>query len=155
MSPYAHAARPYRQTPRWAVRFLSVLSIGGFWSWFLLKFLLPSPSGVLEMMVGLLALVAFGSTIPLMLSTYAFRANAPDEQIDERERAERYRAYYWTLLYLLTGVLIAFIPVDAKRFAPLLSMAVVSNLLQVLFLTTLALPTAILAWRDRTTSDEE
>jgi hypothetical protein len=107
------------------------------------------------MMVGLLALVAFGATIPLMLSTYAFRANAPDEQIDERERAERYRAYYWTLLYLLTGVLIAFIAVDAKRLAPLLSMAVVSNLLQVLFLTTLALPTAILAWRDRTTSDEE
>ncbi|MEN9509929.1 MAG: hypothetical protein RLZZ621_2492 [Gemmatimonadota bacterium] len=155
MSPYVHPSRWYLRLPRWSVRLLSVIAIDGLWAWFLLKFFLPSESGALEVAVGALAVVAIIAAIPLMLSTYAFRANAPDEQIDERERAERYRAYYWTLLYLLTGVLIAFIAVDAKRLAPLLSMGVVSNLLQVLFLTTLALPTAILAWRDRATSDEE
>jgi multisubunit Na+/H+ antiporter MnhC subunit len=155
MTPFAPPRKPYRPLTRTTVRALSVLSIGGLWSWFLLKFLLPSASGAVELMVGLVALVAAVAAIPLMLSTYAFRANAPDGQIDEREVLERNRAYHHTLLYLLTGVLLAFIAIDARRLASPFSLPVVSNLLQVLFLTSIVLPTALLAWWDRGEPDAD
>lgn len=148
MTPLTPPTRPYRHLSRHTVRILGAASIGGLWGWFLLKFLLPSATGVVDVALGVLALVAIVAMIPLMLSTYAFRANAPDHQIDEREVVERNAAYLWTLRYLLTGVLLSYLFVDVRRFASVVSLGVVSNLLQVLFLTALVLPTVLLAWWD-------
>ena len=167
MTAFAPPQKSYfRLSPRTA-RALSVLAIGGLWGWLLLKFLLPSASGLVELFVGLLALLAIVAAIVLMLSTYAFRANAPAGAIDERELAERNRAYFVTVMYAASAAVCAFVAVEVASRAPAptstglalnvpatISTRVVSNFLQVLFLTILTCPTALLAWWDRGDSDE-
>lgn len=167
MTPLAPLKKPYRRLSPRTARALSVVSIGGLWGWFLLEFFLPSATGISELLVGALAIIAVLSVIPLMLSTYAFRANAPAGAIDERELEERNRAYFVTVMYAASIALTGFLAVEVLSRAPAptasglalnfptsIPSAVVSNFLQVLFLTILACPTAILAWWDRGESDE-
>ena len=166
MTPRAHPQKPYRRFSARTARALSAIAIGGLWSWFLLKVLCPSATGVLEALVGLLALTSIIAAIPLMLSTYAFRANAPAAAIDERELAKRNRAYFVTVMYAASVALIGFIAVEVVSRAPAptptglalnfpgsISHGVASNFFQVFFLTTLAFPTAVLAWWDRGDAD--
>ncbi len=166
MTPLAPPQKPYRRLAPRTARALSVLAIGGLWGWFLLKFLLPSTTGLVEFLVGSLALLAIVAAILLMLSTYAYRANAPAGAIDERELAERNRAYFVMVMYAAAVALIGCVGVEVASRAPAptatglalnvpatVSIGVVSNFLQVLFLTILAFPTAILAWWDRGDAD--
>lgn len=168
MTPVSQPWKPYRRFTPFTARALSVLAIGGLWGWFLLKFLLPSATGLVEVLVGVLALASIAAAIPLMLSTYAFRANAPATAIDERELAERNRAYFVTVMYASLVALVGYLGVELASRAPTASAAaaeltgsagitfgVASNFLQVLFLTTIAFPTAVLAWWDRDVPDAE
>lgn len=168
MTPLVPMRKPYRRLSPRTARALSVISMGGLWGWFLLKFFLPSATGISEVLVGALAIIAVLSVIPLMLSTYAFRANAPAGAIDERELEERNRAYFVTVMYAASIALTGFLAVEVLSRAPAptdsglalnvpasISIGVVSNFLLVLFLTILACPTVILAWWDREEPGQE
>ena len=154
MSPYVPPSRWYLRLPRWSVCVLSVVVIDGLWVWFLMKCFLPSASGTLETLVAALAAVSTAALFPLQASTYGYWAHATTAQIDERQAAQRQTAFYWTLLYVLTGILLAYISVDAERLQTLLTMSVIRNYLFVLFLTALAMPTALLAWFDSGAHDD-
>jgi hypothetical protein len=79
-------------TPK--ARMLSVLSLGGLAGWFVCKLVFPlSEQPLSQLLVGVLALVGFISSIVVGLTGHAYLANAPEKQLDERELAQRNAAY--------------------------------------------------------------
>lgn len=147
-------SKGYLNFSRTTARILSVIALGSLCSWFALKFLLteePGPAqGGLQLSVGLLALAGMVASVLLFLSTYGFRANAPDAQIDEREVTERNRAYFRAYQSLVGVLLLSYIVAEAleKSVAWVPTRAVVANFLTALFFAALTLPAAILAWWD-------
>ena len=153
-APSKTPGKAYLNFSRTTARALSVGALGSLSLWFALKFLLteePGPQQAgLQLAVGVLALAGMVASVLLFLSTYSFRANAPDAQIDEREVVERNRAYfraYQTLVFvLLLAYIVAEVLEKALGWVP--TRGVIANFLTLLIFAALTLPAAILAWWD-------
>lgn len=120
-------------------------------TWFFAKLGLPSESGGAEVAVGIAALTGMIASILFFVGTYGVMANAPDAMLDERELAQRNRAYftafkYLVLMTILGGMVPEFI---AKVLNFELSVAVLKNYMLLMFTTALVLPGFVLAWSDR------
>ena len=152
--PARTPGKGYLNFSRTTARTLSVVALGSLSAWFGLKFLLTDDAGPgqggLQLAVGLLALAGMVASILLFLSTYSFRANAPDANIDEREVTERNRAYFRAYQALVGVLLLSYIVAEflEKAYGWVPSRGVVANFLTVLIFAALTLPAAILAWWD-------
>lgn len=137
-------------TPRGA-KALSVVAIGGMYSWFLLKLFLRSDQPTLELAVGALGLVGVLGSIVMFLCTYGFVANSPDKYLDEREIQDRNAAYMRAYVYSVSMLLIGYIASDVGRVYSGFEVtpAVVTNYLNLALFTCLIMPATVLAWRDK------
>lgn len=132
-------------------KLLGCYALAAMHSWFLAKLGLPSESGGAELVVGLAAITGMLASIVFFVSTYGVIANAPDTALDERELAERNRAYFGAFKYLvLMTVAGGMIPeMLAKMFNFELSIGVLKNFILLMFTTALVLPGFLIAWSDR------
>lgn len=119
--------------------------------WFLIKLGLPSQSGAAEVAVGVAAITGMLASVVFFISTYGVLANAPDAALDERELAQRNRAYFGAFKYLVAmtiagGMVPEFL---AKLFNFELSVGVLKNFILLMFTTALVLPGFLIAWTER------
>lgn len=119
--------------------------------WFFAKLGLPSSAGGAEVFVGFAALTGMIASIVFFVGTYGVLANAPDAMLDERELAERNRAYFSAFKYLVAmtiagGMVPEFL---SKLFNFDLSVAVMKNFMLLMFTTALVLPGFFIAWADK------
>ena len=137
-------------SPR-AGRLLGSYALAAMHGWFIMKLALPSSSGWVEVSVGLAAITGMIASIVFFVCTYGVLANAPDTLLDERELADRNRAYFSAFKYLvLMTILGGLVPeLMAKLFNFELSVGVMKNYMMLMFTTALVLPGAVLAWKDR------
>ena len=138
------------QSPRTA-RIVGSYALIAMHGWFFAKLGLPSEDGAAEVIVGLAALTGMITSILFFLGTYGVMANAPDAMLDERELADRNRAYFSAFKYLvamalLGGVIPEFL---AKAIGFELSVGVLKNYIFLIFTTALVLPGFFLAWSAR------
>lgn len=159
----AHTPRPKPASPKSSrhsyltlrpgtVRALAVAGIGGQWGYFLLKFFFgDKPAAALLIGGGILELGAIGCMLLVFFSSYSFIANAPDREIDERELAQRYRAYFYAYQYVIGGLILGSIGAELveKVFGAALSAGVVNNFIWTMIFTAFVMPAAFLAWWDR------
>jgi hypothetical protein len=143
-------SRAYFKLSRGTARTLSVVALGSLLAWFVLKFQLTPDNAALQLTVGLLALVGMISCLVMFLSTYNFRAHAPDTDIDEREVAERNRAYFLAYQVLWVGLLAGYLALEVGGALTdeIFNRNVASNYLTVLMFAALVLPACLLAWWD-------
>jgi len=153
-TPSKAPSKAYLHFSRTTARALSVGALGSLCLSFALKFLLADEPGpqhaVLQLTVGVLGLAGMVASVLLFLSTYSFRANAPDAQIDEREVLERNRAYFRAYQTLVFVLLLSYIVTEIleKAFGWIPTRGIVANFLTLLIFAALTLPAAILAWWD-------
>jgi hypothetical protein len=107
--------------------------------------------GGAELAVGLAAITGMLASIGFFLGTYGVLANAPDAALDERELAQRNRAYFGAFKYLVAmtiagGMVPEFL---AKLFNFELSVGVLKNFILLMFTTALVLPGFLIAWAER------
>ncbi len=138
------------QSPR-AARIMGSYALIAMHGWFFAKLGLPSADGSAEVIVGLAALTGMITSILFFLGTYGVMANAPDAMLDERELADRNRAYFSAFKYIvgmaiLGGVIPEFV---AKVIGFELSVGVLKNYIFLIFTTALVLPGFFLAWSAR------
>ena len=138
------------QSPR-AARIMGGYALIAMHGWFFAKLGLPSADGSAEVIVGLAALTGMITSILFFLGTYGVMANAPDAMLDERELADRNRAYFSAFKYLAAmtiagGVIPEFL---AKAIGFDLSVGVLKNYIFLIFTTALVLPGFLLAWSAR------
>ncbi len=138
-------------SPR-TVRALFVAMLVGLWGSLLMKFGMAVEHPVLLISFGVLMLIGIGAAGGLFLSSLSFIAHAPEGQIDERELAERNRAYFDTvrligLVILLAGLVTSF----GERVGLRVTLPIMENFLMRLFLTTIVAPAGFLAWRQKST----
>ena len=136
-------------SPR-TVRGLFVAMLVGLWGSLLLKFGMEAERPVLLIGFGVLLLMGIGAGGLLFLSSLSFIAHAPEGQIDERELAERNRAYFDTvkmtaLVILVAGLVTSF----GDRVGLRVTLPIMENFLMRLFLTTIVAPAGFLAWRQK------
>lgn len=138
------------QSPRTA-RILGSYSLIAMHSWFLAKLGLPSADGSVEVIVGFAALTGMIASIVFFIGTYGVMANAPDAMLDERELADRNRAYFSAFKYIVAMTILGgMIPeLLAKLFNFELSVGVMKNFMLLMFTTALVLPGFFLAWSAR------
>lgn len=119
--------------------------------WFIFKLALPSPTGLLESVVGIAAITGMVTSLAFFVSSYGAIANAPDALLDERELADRNRAYVFSFKYLVAMTLAGGIlpEILAKVFAFSLSIGVMKNFMMLMFTTALVLPGTVLAWSEK------
>jgi hypothetical protein len=139
------------------VRVLSIVSLGGLAGWFVSKLVLPLSDPSNQFFVGLLALISFISSIVVALSGHAYLANAPDQQLDERELSQRNAAYFRAYQISAVAVLAGLIGIHRVAIwtGNTASAAVYENYLTLIFFAHLVLPASILAWRETWTGDSE
>ena len=153
-APARTPSKAYLNFSRTTARALSLGALGSLSLWFALKFLVadePGPQQAgMQVAVGVLGLAGMVASVLLFLSTYSFRANAPDTQIDEREVVERNRAYFRAYQTLVLVLLLSYIVTEVleKAFGWVPSRGVIANFLTVLIFTALTLPAALLSWWD-------
>ena len=152
-------SQPTKDNRRWylslrprTARILAHIGIDGAWGYFLLKFFYrdDTPSA-LPLIGGFLIVSAFVATLLLFFSSYSFIANAPSQEIDERELAERYRAHFYAFQYAIIGLIVGYIGLELLQRNPqyTLSPGVVENYLTTMIMTSLVMPAALLAFWDR------
>jgi len=137
-------------------RALVAVAYTGLLAGFALDLALGPQQGALQLAVSLLKLVGLVGCLVIFMTTFSFTANAPDHQIDERERAERNAAYVRAYQVVITAVFLLFLTMIGVRlltdWTPTVSM--LEDLLTVIGVGGLALPPALLAWR-ATALDED
>jgi len=136
-------------SPR-TVRGLFVAMLVGLWGSLVMKFGMEAERPFLLISFGLLLLIGIGAGGLLFLSSLSFIAHAPEGEIDERELAERNRAYFDTvrligLVILLAGLVTSF----GERVGLRVTLPIMENFLMRLFLTTIVAPAGFLAWRQK------
>ena len=116
---------------------------------YLLDLGLDPMDGGFSMFVSALKLAGLLGCFVIFLTTFSFTANAPDHQIDERERAERNTAYFHAYQVVIGAVFLMFLALIGIRlltdWAP--TIGTLEELLTLIGIGGLALPPAILAWR--------
>ncbi len=132
------------------VRGLFVAMLVGLWGSLLLKFGMEAERPVLLIGFGVLLLMGIGAGGLLFLSSLSFIAHAPEGQIDERELAERNRAYFDTVRFIGLAVLVAGLVTSfGDRVGLRVTLPIMENFLMRLFLTTIVAPAGFLAWRQK------
>lgn len=139
-------------SPR-AGRLLGGFALVTMHGWFVLKLGLPSSSGGVELAAGLAAIAGMIASMVFFVCSYGVLANAPDMDLDERELAQRNRAYFSAFKYLvMMTILGGLVPeLVAKLFKFELSVGLMKNYMLLMFTTALVLPGAMLAWADKPT----
>jgi hypothetical protein len=96
-------------------------------------------------------LIGLCGAILLFLDVRGQRANAPDAMLDERERADRDRAYVVTHRVMIGILLAAFLYLLAARAADwgTPDAEITMDLLSAFAIGSMALPGMILAWREQ------
>lgn len=145
-----------RMSGRTARRFSAgvvVLLLGSY----LLEALLPGLPRGPAVALGLTKIAALLGAVVLFVSTHGQRAQAPDRLLDERERAERDRAFVLTHQWMISGLLGFFIYLEAARKLglPMPNIPQIGELMTVFTLLSMAMPGMILAFRDRAEPMEE
>jgi len=138
-------------------RALSVVVAVGLPAGYLLQGLFPDARGPLWAAEMLLKLAGLVASVFLHLSGYGQHAQSRANRLDERQRAERDLAYAVSH-QLMIGLLLAasfygLIALPMGWWLPRADNAV--DLLLAFAIGALALPAAILAWRDRLLPDED
>lgn len=122
---------------------------------YLLDLVLDPQPGGLSLAISALKLAGLVGCAVIFLSTFSFTANAPDHQIDERERAERNAAYVRAYQVVIGAVFLMFLALIGIRlltdWTP--TVGTLEELLTLLGIGGLALPAAILAWRSSADED--
>ena len=132
------------------VRGLFVAMLVGLWGSLLLKFGMEAERPVLLIGFGVLLLMGIGAGGLLFLSSLSFIAHAPEGQIDERELAERNRAYFDTVKMIALVILVAGLVTSfGDRVGLRVTLPIMENFLMRLFLTTIVAPAGFLAWRQK------
>jgi hypothetical protein len=137
-------------------RLLTLLVYPALASGYLASAAWPALEGPAFGLVGLLKIGGLCGALVLFLSAFGQKSQQPDARLDERERDERNRAYVAThriMLGLLFGFLIYGVLADLLGlWLPTGEGA--RDLLSAFAIGSMALPGAILAWRDRAVPDE-
>ena len=141
-------------SPR-AGKILGSYALIGMHGWFLTKLILPSEDGVAELLVGIEAITGMLASVFFFVGTYSVIANAPEAMLDERELADRNRAYFGAFKYIVLMAMAGgmFPEFLAKVFGFELSVAMMENFMLLMFTTALILPGFLLAWSDRQMAD--
>jgi len=90
----SHSTAQSLKLPPARARALVAVAYTGLLAGFALDLALDPQQGALQLAVSLLKLVGMAGCLVIFMTTFSFTANAPDHQIDERERAERNAAYF-------------------------------------------------------------
>lgn len=95
--------------------------------------------------------------VGLMLwSDFSFVAQSADAELDERELADRNRAHYWTLRYVLYAVLLGWCVLEfGDRFGLEVSRAIIVQFLMVLGFTGIVGPAGFLALQTEPHAEQE
>ena len=138
-------------------RALSSIALTSLYGWFLLKFFVDETKPLLQVLIGILALVGILAAILVFLSANGFLANAPKDRIDERELAQRNEAYFRAYQYMICAVLAGLLAVFLWERSTGLRITVhqFSNFLTVLFFTGLVMPASVLAYQDKSNVDDQ
>jgi hypothetical protein len=132
-----------------SARALVAVAYTGLLAGFALDLAFDPQQGAFRLAVSVLKLVGLIGCFVIFMTTFSFTANAPDHQIDERERADRNAAYVRAYQAVITAVFLLFLTTICARlltdWTPTVSM--LEDLLTVIGVGGLALPPAILAWR--------
>lgn len=137
-------------------RLLSVAALGALTAGFLGEALLGDPDSPLDLFLAMVRLAGLIATITLFLSNYGQMTQRKEAELDEREAQLRNRAYVLTHQIMVSILFLSFFYIEAANklgwWLPDIKQA--ANLLTAFGLGSMALPAAILAWRDRTLPDE-
>lgn len=117
---------------------------------------LDPAKGVLELLLALLKLTGLVGAILLFLSNYGQLSQRNEQQLDEREAQIRNRAYVLTHQIMVVSLFAAFFWVEAagKLGWWLPNADAAAEMITAFAMASMALPAAILAWRDRSLPDE-
>ena len=138
----------------WSAKLLSVVALGGMYSWFILKFFLAEDRPALMVLVGCLALAGIIASMTLFVCTYSYVANAPERYIDERELSQRNAAYFRAYQYAVVVLLLGSVGNEvAEKIGYEISAGIFGNYLLLCFTTFLIFPTTILVWTTDTVSE--
>lgn len=137
-------------------RLLSVAALGALAAGFLGEALLGDPDSPLDFVLAVVRLAGLIATITLFLSNYGQMTQRKEAELDEREAQLRNRAYVLTHQIMISIVFLAFFYIEAANKLGwwLPGLDAVASLLTAFGLGSMALPAAILAWRDRALPDE-
>ena len=137
-------------------RLLSVVAVTSLAVGYLGAALIAEPWGPADIALGVTKLIGLVSTILLFLSNYGQMSQRREAELDEREAQLRNRAYVLSHQIMVTLLFMAFFYVEAAAklgwWLPVVDE--VGNLITAFALGSMALPAAILAWRDRALPDE-
>ena len=133
-----------------SARVLGGLALVAMHAWFILKLTLPSQSGAVELIAGVMALTGLIASGAFFVCTYGVLANSPEHMLDEWQVSERNRAYFGAFKYLVLMLLVGSLGSDlgAKLLHFELSIAVMQNYMVLMVATAIVLPASLLAWRD-------
>lgn len=137
-------------------RLLSVAAIASLAVGFLGDALLGDAGGLPDLLLTTLRLAGLLSTMALFLSNYGQISQRRESELDEREAQLRNRAYVLTHQIMVTLLFMAFFYIEAagKLGWWLPPLQQVGNMITAFGLGSMALPAAILAWRDNPLPDE-
>lgn len=115
------------------------------------------PAPAIDIGLAVLKLTGLVGAILLFLSSYGQMSQRAERELDEREVAVRNRAYVLTHQIMVIALFLAFFWVEsaAKLGLWLPAPDELGNLITAFALSSMAMPAAILAWRDRTIAAEE
>lgn len=150
--PTAQSLKLSPSRARWIVMLTYPALLAGY----VLDVVLDPQHGALSLGTSALKLAGLVGCAVIFLSTFSFTANAPDHQIDERERAERDSAYFRAYQIVIGAVFFLFLGLIGMRWLAEWTPTVgtLEELLTLLGIGGLALPAAILAWRSSADEDE-
>ena len=112
--------------------------------------LLPAPDGEVPLAFSFVRLLGLCGAILLFLDVRGQRANAADTMLDERERADRDRAYVATHRVIVGVLFVGFIAMLAARLLgrTLPDGEAMMDLISAFAIGAMALPGMFLAWRE-------
>lgn len=113
--------------------------------------ILPAGPGALSLALSFFKLAALLGCIVLFLGPYSLLGNAPDIELDERERIERAQGYIRAFQILVFTLIMANAYLIAANLFSWWQPTLVDfeNLLGALVIAALALPGTVLAWQAR------
>ncbi|GGI74342.1 hypothetical protein GCM10007973_08950 [Polymorphobacter multimanifer] len=132
-------------------RRLSVLVLGALTASYLIDLTNPALPRAIDITLGIVKIMSLLGAILLFLGSHGQQAQASDAMLDERQRAERDRAFVLTH-QIMVGVLLAsmvYLEIGGKIGMWLPEVPDIVEILTVFVLVSMALPGMILAFRDR------
>lgn len=137
-------------------RLLSMVAISALFGGYLGSAIVGKEPGPFDIGMSILKLTGLVSTIILFLSNYGQMSQRKESQLDEREAQIRNRAYVLTHQIMVVLAFIAFFWLESAHKLGwwLPDPREAANLITAYALGSMALPAAILAWRDTPISDD-